>query len=144
MSAGFVCAECGKVFMSEKAKLDHEIGHLQQNAEVIVTPPWLSAMVDQRLAMMKDVFTNHGLIPEAMVALMIGAKYTVMMTPLTEPPEGASRKQQERWERSCDRCKRFVPKGRKFFTGYCNREAFGTTVTFMYGACPDCAGKKED
>lgn len=143
MNAGFACAECGKVFISQEKKLEHELGHLQENAEIIVTPPWLNAMVDQRLALMKDTLTHHGQIPEEYVALSIGLQYSVMLTPLTEPAEGASRRQQERWERSCDRCNRYVPKGRKFFTGYCNREAFGTTVTFMYGACPDCAGTKE-
>lgn len=87
-------------------------------------PAWLVAKVDQRLALMDEFLRqlefNHELI----------------MTPLDEPPEGASEAQFRKWDRTCDNCGRYC-KGR-FYTGNVVRELHGKQVVITFGVCPRC------
>lgn len=94
----------------------------------IEEPGWLSAKVDQRLALMQEQMGDINMAD-------LGNPF--VLTPLTEPPIGASQRARDMWERTCDNCDKFCP-GR-FFTGMTQRKAFGVQVTFMYGACPACA-----
>lgn len=91
-------------------------------------PAWLTAKVDQRLALMADKMGD------------INLDYSVVMTPVSEPREGATREEMVRWERSCDNCGLFCPGA--FYTGTTTRKGFDTQVIFTFGACPKCAGKE--
>lgn len=97
-------------------------------------PPWVTAMVDQRLAQMREAVGGS-----LAVFALTGA--SVVMTMLTEPPEDATRKQINRWERACDRCGVYCPGS--FYTGAIQREVEGIQFAIAYGACPLCAGSKE-
>jgi hypothetical protein len=98
------------------------------------TPAWLTAKVDQRVA----------LILEVMGAAVKGIDdYTTVMTPLTEPAEGASPAEIQRWERMCDNCGRYCGVGEDFFTGHLVRDVEGHQVVFMFGSCPRCVEKEE-
>lgn len=90
---------------------------------------WILSAVDQRVAMIADV---------------LGPTITAMpivMTTLTEPPEGedATAEDFERWERTCDNCGAYCPSDSGFLTGQATREVLGTQVIVTFGACPRCA-----
>lgn len=89
-------------------------------------PPWLVAAVDQRLAQMKEVIGNVDL----------SGQWPFILTPLTEPPEGASKQLIEMWDRTCDHCEKYCPG--KFHVGMTTRDAFGVQVSFTFGVCPAC------
>ena len=96
-------------------------------------PAWMSAAVDQRLALMAEG------IPAPAAGGLDG--YTVITTPLTEPPEGerATKQDSERWDHSCDNCGVLVRAG--MVTGYVERELHGRKVMIFFGSCPDCMKK---
>jgi len=96
------------------------------------TPPWLTAKIDQRVALMLDTLGP---------AVSGFDEYTVVMTPLTEPEEDATPAEIQRWERACDNCGRYCHVGENFFTGHLVRDVEGHQVIFMFGACPECARK---
>lgn len=91
-------------------------------------PAWLSAAVDQLLARMQSE------VPPAAFA-----GYNVVMTPLTEPPEGASDAVIERYERTCDNCGAYCPDTVPFYTGAVRRTLGSTPVEVTFGACERCA-----
>ena len=114
-------------------------------------PAWLTAKVDQRLALMEEAIGDvvdesvemfhalTGFKPSAdvdMIAKMMQGN--IMMTPLSEPDEGSSVEEIRRWERSCDNCETFVPDGELFFTGQLVREFHGQQVILVFGVCPAC------
>jgi hypothetical protein len=94
---------------------------------VIREPSWLLAKIDQRVAMFADK------VPADVVT-----SYGVVLTPLTEPDDGATREEVLRWDRTCDNCGAFVPRGRTFYTGHAGRMLHGVQVVITYGACPGC------
>lgn len=97
-------------------------------------PVWLTAAIDQRLALMVEVMGPAG-IP-------IASDYGVMMTPLTEPPEGSSREVMEVWDHSCDCCGKHCSPTEDFFLGSASRKAFGTQVCFTFAMCGECSKKE--
>jgi hypothetical protein len=97
--------------------------------EVKAEPAWLLAKVDQRLALMKDKLDS----PEGRLALSV---MDVVLTPLVEPPEGSTKEQFERWDRTCDNCGKYCPT--TLFTGHVIRQFMGTKVNMMFGVCPEC------
>ena len=92
-------------------------------------PPWLTAMIDQRMALMEQE------LGPAVDGLQ---SYGVVLTLLTEPPEGSSHAVAERWERSCDRCGLYCPDDAEFYTGHATRELGGAKVMVAFGMCPAC------
>jgi hypothetical protein len=87
-------------------------------------PAWLTHLVDQRMALINDKATP--LLPE----------HALVMTPLTEPPEGATEAQYRRWDRTCDCCQTFCPPGKDFYTGHLVRElSDGRPVYMTFGVC---------
>lgn len=95
--------------------------------KVIKEPAWLLAKVDQRLALMKQVLAP---------AERELTNYGVIMTPLTEPREGATAKEMAHWDNACDNCDRYVPD--TIVTGSVIRRLFGLKVNITFGACPEC------
>jgi hypothetical protein len=88
-------------------------------------PAWLTARVDQRLALMSD-------------SALDAASANLVLTPLTEPDEDASPAVRQRWDRTCDNCRRYCPDDEPFFTGNLVRTWRGTPVIVVFGVCPDC------
>jgi hypothetical protein len=93
-------------------------------------PAWVVAKVDQRLALMADMLSRFGNPAPAL------AEYGLMMTPLSEPDEGATPDEYKIWDRSCDNCGRYCPGD--FFTGSVTRTKWGTQIVFTFGTCPEC------
>lgn len=96
-------------------------------------PPWLQAKVDQRIAFMRDKLGDLGW-------QLIKRQTALLMTPLTEPDEGASELEFARWEHTCDNCGAYVP--RTMWSGSVERMVDGVRVIISFGACPGCAGKE--
>jgi hypothetical protein len=88
-------------------------------------PAWLVAAVDQRLALLMEKL--DGTMPEGV---------QVLMTPLTEPEEFATKLDMEFWDKSCDHCRKHCPGF--LLTGNVVREAFGLPVNITFGACRAC------
>lgn len=91
-------------------------------------PPWLLAKVDQRVAEMKDAISSSKAFE------ILGADMLVM--PLSEPREGATRQQMQMWEKTCDNCEKYCPGGLN--TGFVRREWDGHPLQIFFGACPRC------
>ena len=94
------------------------------------TPPWLTAMVDERMAFMETELGS--------AAAALTNEFGLVMTLLTEPPEGVSEAEFQRWDRRCDRCGRFCTVGEDFFVGHTARELAGVRVLITFGVCPTC------
>lgn len=154
MNAGHTCPRCGKVFW-DQAKYDlHLMGHgVDQSIEGhqgenpsgwrtdIPTPPWLDAKADQLLA---KVRREAGLTPDALKRAGYSGPRNVVMMPLTEPKEGSSPKQRDRWERTCDNCGRYCPHPAvPFGTGILVRDWEGVRILIGYGACRRCLPEPE-
>lgn len=91
-------------------------------------PPWVTAALDQRLALMRHAMGGHLTSPA-----------TFMMTTLTEPPENATAQQVDQWERRCDRCGRYrPPDDDQFVTGFIQRTVDDVLVMIAFGACSTC------
>lgn len=94
-------------------------------------PVWLTARLDQRLAMIEDkvfdIARAHGI--------------HIIMTPLSEEPPGCSEKEAKRWNRTCDNCKVYVPDGPGFYTGQAEARKHKFLVLIPFGCCAACAGK---
>jgi hypothetical protein len=95
-------------------------------------PAWLSAKVDQKLALMSEVFS---LMPDKLVEKSL-SEYDTMLTPLTEPKEGATPADFERWDSTCDNCGAYCPG--TLFTGQVLRLKWNTKIIFMFGVCKTC------
>ena len=100
--------------------------------ETFDPPSWLTAKVDQRLALMVTTISAFGDPTPAL------DKYTIMMTLLTEPPEGSTPGDIAKWERTCDNCGRYCSDDEAFFTGTTVRERWGTQILFTFGSCSKC------
>lgn len=94
-------------------------------AVIYQNPPWLDAMVDQRMAMLAEMVSEE----EAAV-------FDIITFQLTDPPspEGA-----ERWEETCDGCSTYVPG--ELYNAVVIRRHGGTLVHVMFGVCNDCREK---
>jgi hypothetical protein len=91
-------------------------------------PPWLTAKVDQRLALMAQMMgPSLDLTPDDFL----------LLTPLTEPKEGASPEEMVAWDHMCDNCSRVTP---LLQTGHIQLKFHGKNVIITFGCCPDCAG----
>jgi hypothetical protein len=123
----------------------------EDGVPVPFTPPaWLNAKADQRLALMSESVQEVLDETAAIVEQVTGTKVQmavdvgrwlagdIMMTPLTEPPEGSSKEVFDRWERSCDNCDAYVPAGDAFYTGQLVRDWSGTQVIIVFGICERC------
>jgi hypothetical protein len=97
-------------------------------------PAWLTAMIDQRMALMEEHLGNPANVPA-----------NVVMTPLTEPEEDATNADRERWERTCDNCGTYCDNDTPFYTGSTVRMRGNVQVIFMFGVCAPCkeAGDEE-
>lgn len=95
-------------------------------------PAWLSAAVDQRLALMMD--TTGGV--ETFRAYFEGKG--MVLTPLTEPEEGATEEEHARWDRSCDNCGHYCKPGEDFYTGHVHAVQEPITIMISFGVCPAC------
>jgi hypothetical protein len=94
-------------------------------------PAWLDAAVDQRLAFMLE--RMGGKLPSNVA--------DVIMTMLTEPPEGSAfgpGTVGDRWERTCDNCGTYCGDEDKFIFGVIMRWHEGTRVEITFGACANC------
>jgi hypothetical protein len=95
----------------------------------IKEPPWLTAAVDERLALMQEKTGGIKRLAEASGGVIV-------MTFLTEPREHATSAEIRRWEHSCDNCqKHSVTENRG---GYTERLVDDIRVVFSFGACEKC------
>lgn len=100
---------------------------------MIQPPPAIVALIDQRMAMIEDKLGNLPANPVNMI-----------ITPLTEPRDGATTEEYERWDRTCDACRTYCGPMTPFWTGVAVRSMRnGQSVTLMYGVCKDCKAKAE-
>lgn len=90
-------------------------------------PAWLTAKVDQRLA----------LIQTAMLAAADSTDPDFVMTYLDEGGQ-MSDEERERWERTCDNCGRYCAANDDFWTGHVLRQVEGRQVMLAFGVCADC------
>lgn len=93
-----------------------------------IAPAWLVALIDQRIALMDEL---AGDLPQ------LADANTIVMTPLTEPREGASEEEFAIWNRQCDRCKADC-RGKDFYTGHMHRAWKGMKLLFTFGVCAAC------
>lgn len=101
-------------------------------------PPWLVAMVDQRVALMKQSIGELGF-------RKIKRDMGVLLTPLTEPREGATQVEMEEWNFTCDHCGKVDREG--LHAGHHVRYVYHVRVELMFGVCSECAkdfGKAAD
>lgn len=143
MSAGHTCPFCGKIFWSQPKFDDHLFGHGTSRAELeaaekgprqytnLPVPPWLQSQVDQLQARVRSQFP-----PGIPLSVVFGNAIVTM--PLTEPAEGSSKKQMQRWEFTCDNCGRYCPDPIPFHTGTLAQQWDGVQVLIFYGACSRC------
>lgn len=95
----------------------------------MTTPAWFTSKVDQRLAMVEESLKTTGAEPAI----------NVVMTPLAEPPEHASKAEHDRWDRTCDGCGAYVPHTEHFYTGHHEAKTRkGTPVVVIFGVCESC------
>jgi hypothetical protein len=97
-------------------------------------PSWLTEKIDRRLALMESHIGNAADVPANLV-----------MTPLTEPLEHATKEEFERWERTCDHCGTYCSAADPFYTGHSVRMRGEVQVVFVFGVCASCkkAGEQE-
>lgn len=96
-------------------------------------PPWLTALVDQRMALMKS---------KGVFEIAEDTK-PMIFTHVTEPAPGVTSRARDEWERTCDNCGRYCrPEskggGMEFYTGHVVRNVEGRQVLLAYGVCNDC------
>lgn len=89
--------------------------------------PWLQAAVDQRFALIKEALKS----PHVLSAI------DVVMTPLTEPTfDGAP--DLAKWDRTCDRCLKYIPDNQDFWTGHVLQMWGPVRIVMTYGVCTPC------
>lgn len=89
-------------------------------------PAWLTALVDQRMALIE-----HKASP-----LIDSTAPSIVMTSLTEPEED-TRLALDHWEQSCDNCKAYRPNG--IHSGTITRYTkAGVQVIITFGVCAEC------
>ena len=131
---------CGRTFMDKATLANHMFGCPSAKEAVgpeietnLVIEPWLEALIDQRLALMRE----HAGGP-AGFKLYFGGQGGVVMTPVTEPREEATKEEYDRWDRTCDRCGKYVKPTSRFWTGHIMRNWEGVQICFTYGVCRNC------
>lgn len=103
-------------------------------AQEIPVMPWLQGKADQVLARMREEIGKAGLTPKQALS-----DYNLVMMPLAEPREGASREEIERFEYTCDNCGAYCPPPFvRFTTGVLAQEIDGVRVLLSWGACVKC------
>lgn len=91
-------------------------------------PAWLTSKVDQRLQ----------LLEHRAAADIASVQPTLVLTPLTEPPAGASPVEYDRWDRTCDCCGKHCPHPVDFYTGQVQRQLkSGVLVIMTFGVCKE-------
>jgi hypothetical protein len=96
-------------------------------------PAWLTAKVDQRLALVEESIGNADL-----------ATTSIVMTPLLEPHPTAPALTWARWDRTCDSCLVYCPDTEAFYTGHVVRALRnGTQVCITFGVCEICRSIKD-
>lgn len=93
--------------------------------EFLDPPAWLIAKIDQKVELLKRTLKSQAF-----------GQFQVAVTPLVEPPEGASDEAFKQWEQTCDNCGAFVPND--LWSGAATRELHGMQVVIMYGVCTRC------
>lgn len=91
-------------------------------------PAWLTDKVNQLIERMKA--------EGASAEIFEAAGLPMVMTFLTEPEEGASPIDFERWEMTCDNCGKV---SNQLHPGTIRRIAFGVRLEITFGVCPECA-----
>lgn len=94
-------------------------------------PTWLVAMVDQRVAFMREQMGPAG--------WEMAKHLDVLMTPLTEPVEDATPAQHQRWDHSCDKCGKYCPDEGRLHYAYVEYKLDGVKVIIFFGACTEHA-----
>lgn len=98
------------------------------------TPTWLIEKVDKRVAL---------ILEKGGIAMTKEAGSDFMFTFLDEGDHEMSSEEFERWERTCDRCGRFIPPDAPdgpdgFYTGHIAREFEGVQIVLAFGICGTC------
>jgi hypothetical protein len=95
-------------------------------------PAWLTAKVDQRMALVDQYVTP--------ATLMLSGQLPLIVTPLAELDEHATEEARAQWERTCDCCGKHCPDPEKFFTGQVQRTTHGGVLVVMFfGVCQEHA-----
>lgn len=97
-------------------------------SEKLHEPAWLTDKVNVLIERMK----KEGASAEVFEA----AGLPFVMTFLTEPEEGASPIDFERWEMTCDNCGKV---SNQLCPGAVRRIAFGVRLEITFGVCSECA-----
>jgi hypothetical protein len=92
-------------------------------------PPDLQSKLDQRIAMLEDA--------GAFMLRMLD-KDVVLVLALTDPPPGITEATYLVWDRTCDRCGKYCPNDRPFYTGSLQTIVLGHVVSFSFGVCQAC------
>ena len=90
-------------------------------------PAWLTAAIDQRLALVLD--NLRGFVADGVP--------TIVYTPLTEAEDETS-EAHALWDKSCDNCRKFM--GDQLVHGHSQykRNSLNVLVVITFGACRDC------
>ena len=89
-------------------------------------PAWLLDLIDQRMALIEKDAAN------------LPAEAALILTPVTEPSEGATDEEYQRWDRTCDNCGKDCTRS-DFFTGHAVRRLKdGRRVYLTFGVCSTC------
>ena len=97
-------------------------------------PAWLEAAIDQRLALMREAM-GEGTLQLLEAGYL---KQDVLMTPLTEPREGATEAEMVAWDFTCDRCGTLCLPPAPFYTGHRMLTWHGARVCITFGTCQAC------
>ena len=103
-----------------------------------VIPPWLDAMIDQRLAKLSEA----GVFRSPAVAIA-----NIVMTSLTEPLDYDEPQVRAAWERTCDGCGTYCQPDDDFFTGSATKErdrgdGSKLQVVITFGFCGECTATR--
>lgn len=91
-------------------------------------PSWANHMIDQRLARIAE-----NLPPASLVRVV-----PIIVTPLSELREEATKEEYERWDRACDNCGAYCPEPIPFYALVATRQTKGYTVQIHGGSCQKC------
>lgn len=97
-------------------------------------PAWVTAMVDQRIALMIE----KGALDQAREA---GSN--LVFSFLNEGDHEMSKEELDHWERTCDHCGRYIPEDAPdgpdgFYTGHLTRTVEGIQIILAFGVCGTC------
>lgn len=102
---------------------------MKDEFHVINRPPWMDALIDQRIAAFKEgIGGDDGLT-------RLHVSNTVVVTPLVEPPADTEESRKV-WDETCDGCGKYVPG--KLYDGEVTERVGPILVHMFYGVCGDC------